>query len=281
MNRMEEARKQYEEIMIPPELSVRVQSEIEKAEKRRRQTAVKKLFHHSLAAAAAAVVLFTAALNTSVTFAHAAEEIPVIGMVAKVLTFRSYETKTEDYSIAVDIPSIEMISGDFKNLEQSVNSEIHRLCELYAEESIENAMEYRKAFLDTGGTVEEWKEHKIEIKVWYDVKSQSYDFLSLAVHGRENWNNAGRQSRYYNFDLKNGKLISLKDVLGDNYSQTAVEQVKKQMEERGGYFQDALPDITEETSFYMNEAGNPVIVFEPYEVAPGSAGVQEFEIKAR
>ena len=116
MNRMEEARKQYEEIMIPPELSVRVQSEIEKAEKRRRQTAVKKLFHHSLAAAAAAVVLFTAALNTSVTFAHAAEEIPVIGMVAKVLTFRSYETKTEDYSIAVDIPSIEMISGDFKNL---------------------------------------------------------------------------------------------------------------------------------------------------------------------
>ena len=45
--------------------------------------------------------------------------------------------------------------------------------------------------------------------------------------------------------------------------------------------EDALPDITEETSFYMNEAGNPVIVFEPYEVAPGSAGVQEFEIKAR
>ena len=144
MNRMEEARKQYEEIMIPPELSVRVQSEIEKAEKRRRQTAVKKLFHHSLAAAAAAVVLFTAALNTSVTFAHAAEEIPVIGMVAKVLTFRSYETKTEDYSIAVDIPSIEMISGDFKNLEQSVNSEIHRLCELYAEESIEKSLRYTK-----------------------------------------------------------------------------------------------------------------------------------------
>lgn len=44
MNRMEEARKQYEEIMIPPELSVRVQSEIEKAEKRRRQTAVKSCF---------------------------------------------------------------------------------------------------------------------------------------------------------------------------------------------------------------------------------------------
>ena len=28
----------------------------------------------------------------------------------------------------------------------------------------------------------------------------------------------------------------------------------------------------------MNESGNPVIVFEPYEIAPGADGQQEFEI---
>lgn len=37
--------------------------------------------------------------------------------------------------------------------------------------------------------------------------------------------------------------------------------------------------ISENTKFYMNEAGNPVIVFDKYEIAPGSAGAVEFEIE--
>lgn len=31
----------------------------------------------------------------------------------------------------------------------------------------------------------------------------------------------------------------------------------------------------------MNEAGNPVIVFEKYEIAPGAYGELEFEIETR
>ena len=36
--------------------------------------------------------------------------------------------------------------------------------------------------------------------------------------------------------------------------------------------------VTEDTKFYINEAGNPVVVFEKYEIAPGAAGRPEFEI---
>lgn len=36
--------------------------------------------------------------------------------------------------------------------------------------------------------------------------------------------------------------------------------------------------MTEDNKFYINEAGNLVIVFEKYEVAPGFMGQQEFEI---
>ena len=133
MNSMEEAKKRYDAVPIPGELSQRVQREIERAQARRRR---KRLLYRGLrggtAAAAAAVLLFTAALNTNTAFAESAGNLPVIGAVARVLTFRSYEEETEDLKISVEIPSVDMISEDFDGLEQSVNEEILRLCEEYA-----------------------------------------------------------------------------------------------------------------------------------------------------
>lgn len=274
MKRMEEARKQYENIQIPKELSERVTKEIEKADKRRTITAFRTAGRRGLVAAAAATLIFTAGLNTSMTFAMAAEKLPVIGAVAKVLTFRSYERMTEDWKIQVDIPSIEMISQDFKGLEMSVNEEILQLCENYARESEKRAEEYKEAFMATGGTEEEWAAHKIGIKVWYEVKSQNEKYLSLVIRGAENWNSAGNTDKYYNIDLESGTLITLKDVLGDNYAEVVAEQVEGQMTDQ----QSQLPKITEDRAFYMNEAGHPVVVFEKYEIAPGSAGIQEFEL---
>lgn len=274
MKRMEEARKQYENIQIPKELSERVAKEIEKADKRRMITAFRTAGRRGLVAAAAATLIFTAGLNTSMTFAMATEKLPVIGAVAKVLTFRSYERTTEDWKIQVDIPNIEMISQDFKGLEMSVNEEILQLCENYARESEKRAEEYKEAFMATGGTEEEWAAHKIGIKVWYEVKSQNEKYLSLVIRGAENWNSAGNTDKYYNIDLESGTLITLKDVLGDNYAEVVAEQVEGQMTDQ----QSQIPEITEDRAFYMNEAGHPVVVFEKYEIAPGSAGIQEFEL---
>ena len=64
--------------------------------------------------------------------------------------FRSYEENTEDMNISVEIPSVEMIAEDHKELEKSLNEEIYEKCENYAEEAIERAEEYREAFLATG-----------------------------------------------------------------------------------------------------------------------------------
>lgn len=280
MNRMEYAKRKYMEIEIPDELSQRILEEVERSDKKRkRKTVLWKTGKKGLIAAAAVAVVFTVGLNTSVTFAKAAEKLPVIGDLARVLTFRSYETETEDLKISVDIPSVDMISEDFSELESSINSEIHELCENYAAEAIKRAEEYRQAFMDTGGTEEEWKAHKIEIKVWYEVKSQTENYLSLAIQGTENWSSAYSKTRYYNFDLENGKLVSLQDVLSENYAQIAKEQIQSQIKERDiPVFDENLPEINENTAFYMNEAGAPVIVFEKYEITPGADGIQEFEI---
>ena len=36
--------------------------------------------------------------------------------------------------------------------------------------------------------------------------------------------------------------------------------------------------MTEDQSFYINERGNPVVVFAKYQIAPGYMGIQEFEV---
>ena len=160
MKSMEEAKRKYDEIPIPSELSKRVGKEIERANMKRKKILVfRRRVQKGTAAAAAVVVLFTAALNTNTAFAETAGQLPVIGPVARVLTFRSYQTEEEDLKISVEIPTIEMISEDMNGLEQSVNEEILALCEQYAQAAKIRAEEYRQAFLDTGGTEEEWAAH--------------------------------------------------------------------------------------------------------------------------
>lgn len=284
MNTLQDAKKRYEETEIPAELSLRISEEIARADKRRRRGQIlRRNLRAAAAAAAAAAVIFTTALNTSTAFAESAGELPVIGAVARVLTFRSYEASDEDLHISVEIPTIEMIESDMNGAARSVNQEILNLCEQYAQEARTRAQEYRKAFLETGGTEEEWAQHNIQIRVWYEVKSQTDRYLSLAVMGTENWTTAYSETRYYNLDLKDGKLLTLKDVLGENYKQIADEEIRRQMKERadsGSVYFEGFEGIDENTPFYLNESGNPVIVFDKYEIAPGSEGQQEFEIRA-
>ena len=317
MKSMEEAKRRYEEIPIPEELNQRVLDAVQMAEAKRvkqgriaqgqveqgqiaqgqmeqSQTKPHQKIYGSwrarwarggLAAAAAAAVLFVAGLNTNVAFAEGAGRLPVIGPVARVLTFRSYQTEMDAVHISVEVPSVEMIAADLKGLEAEVNEQIHQFCQDYADEARERAMEYRQAFLDTGGTEEEWAAHNIQIQVWYEVKSQTADFLSLVVTGSENWTSAYQEFRYYNFDLQKGGLMTLEDVLGKDFVTRANAEIERQIEDRrkeGEIFWTAeeggFSGISEDVSFYLNESGNPVIVFDAYSIAPGSAGRVEFEI---
>lgn len=116
------------------------------------------------ATAAAVCILFTAALNTSPVFAKGAAQLPVIGGLARVLTFRSYETEKDDIAVSVEIPTIEMIAADTKITADNINQEILTLCNQYADDAVLRAEEYRTAFLETGGTPEEWAEHNIKMQ---------------------------------------------------------------------------------------------------------------------
>ena len=85
MGNLEKMKENYDRIVIPKELSIRIQQEIEKSikqqEEKRKVDHVyryKRLTRGMGAAAACICILFTAALNTSPVFAKEAAQLPVI-----------------------------------------------------------------------------------------------------------------------------------------------------------------------------------------------------------
>lgn len=289
MSRLADRKQDYDNIKIPEELHRRVEQEIEKSRAREKVIQLnrrKRWIRNTAAAAAAVCVVFTTALNTSTAFAEEAAQLPVIGTLARVLTFRSYEAEKDGIGIAVEVPTIDMIQTETGIQVDEVNRQIYDLCRQYADEAVKRAEEYRKAFLDTGGTEEEWEAHKIQINVGYEIKLQTDQYLSFIVRGTESWTTAYSESRYYNIDVNTGKRVTLDDFFRKDYVEAVNTDIREQIAQRkemGEVFwteeEGGLSGITEDAKFYVNEAGNPVIVFEKYEIAPGSSGEIEFEIQ--
>lgn len=290
MGKLTDMKRNYEQIPIPEELAVRVQQEIAKSRSRQAERATHRLRYaramRALGTAAAAVVLvFTLALNTMPAFAAEAAGLPVIGALARVLTFRAYETEQDDIGVTVEIPSIEMIAEDTGIRVDAINREILDRCDRYVQRELARAEDYRTAFLETGGTPEEWAAHNIQITVDYEILQQDDRYLSFVVRGYENWSGAGNEIRYYNLDLTTGEEVTLKDLLGDDYENLVNESIRSQIarrEQEGMVFfapeAGGFSGISEDTQFYINAHHNPVIVFEKYEIANGAAGEIEFEI---
>lgn len=231
-------------------------------------------------------LLFTGMVNISTAFAASVENIPVIGKFAELVNVSSYTEKTDDYAISVSIPAV--IENGSKNSDRAdeINAEIMKLCEQYASDAKERALEYRESFLETGGTEEEWREHDIAITVDYEIKNESNDYVSFVVYGYESWLASETVAYYYNLDTTTMQYVTLEELLGKNYIDTANTQINQQIKQRQENGNDifftqeegGFETISKEQNFYINSAGNVVIVFGKYEIAPGTMGNVEFEI---
>lgn len=253
----------------------------------------KKTQWRKAAAAVAAVLLcFTAGLNASEAFAEAVSKVPVLGDLSRVLTFREYHWQDHDKSMYIAVPQIQAEEGASSSVVKDVNAEIEKIVEQYKEEVEQRVADYKEAFIATGGTEEEFADKNIKVNVDYSVRYESQDRLSLVLTADEDWSGASSVQYYYNLDLEEDRILTLRDLLGDDYVQIANEEIKKQMQERAAadpeltYFDGShgMPGFTtvdENTNFYISSKGNPVVVFEKYAIAPGAFGAQEFEIQAQ
>jgi hypothetical protein len=294
MKEIEEAKKVYKSIEIPQELNSVVLEAINKSSQGKVIPRDRKHHLRNMACAAAAVLLLgcTAMLNTNEAFAASIQDLPVLGTIAKILTVRSYEKVDEDKNVRVDVPEVQQIEEDGTVVDEEkfivdINAEINKIVDNYIAESEIRIQEYKEAFISTGGTKEEFTAKNIKVDVQYEIKSETDTTISFVITANENWCAAYGIQTYYNLDLKDNKNITLADLLGEDYIVLANESIKTQMKERMEadsnitYFgdeMDGFETIDENTNFYINTKGNPVICFEKYQIAPGSMGIQEFEI---
>lgn len=275
MNEFEQAKKEYEQIPVPEELADRVQAGIRQGRAKRMQRKWKR----GAGAVAACLVLVVGTLNISPTVAAAAADVPVLGGLFQILTVRSYQDTNEDRTVEVEQPGL---SGGA--LAQQVSEEIQERVDAKIAEGEEIIAQYKEAFLATGGTEEQWAEKDNTVSVTYDIKSQTDTTVSFVVDSYVSIANAYQEQVYYNLDLAESREITLADLLGENWVEICNESIRTQMaesEDPSVFFTEDMGGFTtvdETTSFYINEAGNPVVVFPQYTVAVGAMGNVEFEI---
>ncbi len=283
MKNLKNAKKTYENIEIPEELKKFTKDMI-------KENKPKNNFKYFYASVASLALFFIVGINISETFATSFSKIPVIGEIVSVISIHGKKID-EDKTITTDKPVISSENKDVDAITNKVNEEIDAIVNEYTKNAEQHIKEYKEAFIATGGTEEEFNAKDIKVDVSYDVKSESKNHLSLVLNANESWANAYNISYFYNIDLNTGKDITLQDILGDDYINIANASIKSQIEERlktdenamffgyGDNEIEGFATIIDDTKFYINENDNPVIYFDKYEIAPGSMGAIEFEIK--
>lgn len=293
-NNIKKLKQIYEQQEIPAELPLIIQNVIKKVENEKQEVNklnnvnnIKKSRWKGLVGIAAAVVIFIGAfgigVNTNEAFAATMRDVPILSSLVKVFTAEEIHESDDVSTIDIKIPEIDGLKD--KELQDKINKDVYKDVSKAVKETKEILAEYKEARLATGGTEEDYV--PTELVVDYEVKCISEDTLSFKVWVAQDFSSAYYQEFYYNYDLKKSSKIALEDLLGKDYVSTANKQIVTEIAERSknkdnqywsaseGGFETIRPD----QAFYVNANGNPVIIFDKYEIAAGYMGMQEFEIK--
>ena len=270
---MEMWKEEYDQIPVPQEARDRIEAGIMRARLEKKRSDRMKNMKRTGVTAAALVLTFGIAVNASPVVAQAMDGIPVIGSIARVVTIRNYNESTDNGMMA-DI-SVPQIDGNV-----AANAEM----DAYAKELISR---YEKEVVAQLGQ----EEGHYALESSYEVVSDNSKYVSIRINTVETMASGAEFVKIFTVDKATGQTVSLKDYLNspeklEAVSQNIKDQMAAQMAEDEGkiYFTEGEPsgftDLTGDENFYLNEAGELVIVFGEYEVAPGYMGTVSFTIPA-
>ncbi len=265
-----------ENIMASKKYSEMVDKTLNNLKENEERIELKPKYNYKLKVAMAMLVLaFILLPNISPEISYAMQELPIIGGIVKVVTIRNYLDKDGNSELDVEIPNIKNSDNSQSKSNETVNEEVNKLTQkiidtFYAEKNLDN--------------------HSL-IKVESDVIENNEDWFTLRLRISETAGSSELQYKYYHIDKNTDKIVNLSDLFANkDYRDVISQEIKKQMisrmEEDEGiiYWLDEEEEewnfrtIKENQNFYFSEDGNIVIVFDKYEVGPGSIGAPEFEI---
>ena len=256
----------------PVDLEFRISSTFKKVQNSRRNSAIRKI----TAAAASFVLLLTLTVNVNQDFAMTLSEIPVIGQIVKVLSFKFDILETENVHANIEAPVITGLENE--TLQAALNQK-------YYDENkalYENFKKEMTAIEEAGG--------HLGIDSGFEIKTDTDRILSI---GRYYVNTVGSSSTTFTYDTVDkieGIMVTLPSLFIDvsyieRISTFLIAHMQADMiaNPDNVYWVteedfDSFKTISAEQNFYLTENGKLVISFDKYTVAPGYMGVLEFEI---
>lgn len=195
------------------------------------------------------------------------------------VTITAQEIKQDKTNIAVDL-KIPVISG-MKNqaVQNKINAQLAEDAKNFAGQVEKQADEEMPRIRKSGSAVNGYT-----VRTSYEVTYNKNGLLSIpfmfmqytgGAHGLE-------VKRPYNFDLSNGKNLTLGDLFkpGTDYKGMINAEIKKQIQaNQGKYFsgQNGFQGIKDNQDYYLSDNAL-VIYFQEYEIAPFAFGHPEFKI---
>lgn len=289
--RLEEELQERKKEYLKPQMSeaqlAALRKKMEEAKKMDKRNRNKKRMVRLATAAAALAGIFVILPNTSAGIAHAMEQIPVLGQLVEVVTFRDYNYETDRNIADIQVPEVKVAdqTGDSQVQEnlsrtaEEINAEIQEITDKLIEEfeaNLDDEMGYQ------------------DILVKSEVLTTTEEYFTLKLICYQGAGSGYQWNVFYTIDLNTGERLALKDLFleGADYITAISENIKEQMQARMDadenvyyWLNDEIEEwnfkaITDETSFYLNEKGNVVIGFNEGDVAPMYMGTVEFEIPA-
>lgn len=306
--KIEVLKSKYNEMEMAEEQVERMKKRIQDArrDKKKKNSAGKK----AAAAVAAAAAVFIMLPNTSEGVAYAMSNIPIVGKLVEVVTFRDYQYESERQNADITVPKLvadgtelsvdgtetlengtgttadgagtkgtdSQVQENLRKTTEEINAEIQEITDRIVAEFEEN-LQYQEGYQ--------------EVVVKHEILAAGEDYFTLKLICYQGAGSGAEWDYFYTIDLNTGERVALADLFADgsDYITAISENIKEQMREqmaadenvRYWLEDEEIPawnfqEITEETSFYLNENGNVVICFNEGDVAPMYMGCVEFEI---
>lgn len=294
-------RQQYREVEMTEEQIEEMKKRMAEA-KREKRTQNSHIVRNILAAVAVIAVVFVALPNMSASVAYAMSNIPVVGRLVEIVTFRNYQYMDDRHSADVEVP--EIVAGDMSSepgaaedlpdagaVADEVQENLNRTAEEINAE-IQQITDQLIAEFEAGLAEDSGYQ---DIMVTSEILATSQRYFTLKLICYQAAGSGAEWDYFYTIDLATGERLALMDLFveGSDYLTPITENIKEQMrqqmaeDESKMYWVDNEDDpgwnfegITDETSFYLNEKDNIVICFNEGDVAPMYMGTVEFEIPA-
>ena len=218
--------------------------------------------------AAAALALFITIPNVSPSAAAAMAEIPGLGALVKVVTFRSYAYNDGHSSMDISVPEL---SGS--DAADAVNQEVRAYTDELLTQFYKDCERIGNGYQD--------------LRVSSVVLTNTDTWFTLRIDATQTEASSYAFSRFYHIDKATGQVISLRDLFrdGTDYVSTLSNEVLRQVEAQMSanqalaYFPEDFAGIDAEQNFYLDANGNLVLVFDEFAIAAGSMGMPEFTIE--